>query len=516
MNAITKVYLLNVPLENDYKHTLYFENATAQNTYFLSKKVKEYTNFTYQRKDGYIAIPANFDQLQHVNYIAYQNTAYSNKWFYAFVTDLKYINDGVTYIYIETDYIQTWLFNYAVKQSFVEREHVSTDTIGDHTIPENLELGEYVSNGSMVSDPNLTKDKLKIVIGSTEAPSGEGAFYGAQYNGIYSGVRYYTYTANNVTSSLQFLADNGKIDAVSSLFLAPDFILPQAGGGPISESDTTQSHYVTVPKITSLNGYTPRNNKLLTYPYCYIFANNNNGSSAIYHPNLFYNPGSSDSANPYDANNYSFKVVGALTPGCSIRMYPCYYKGRVENIVEGINLGKFPQCNWATDMYTNWLTQNGVNVATSLVGATVQTAVGAATRDVGGAIGGLSGIANSLNEVYKASLMPPQTSGNINCGDVITSDGTNNFYFMRMSIRKEYAQIIDKYFDMFGYKVNMVKTPNKNHRARYWYTKCIDVNIDGAIPMKDMQAIKDAYNRGITFWRNPAEIQDYSVSNGIV
>ena len=35
---ITKLYLLDVPLENDYKNTLYFANATAQQTYFQSKK----------------------------------------------------------------------------------------------------------------------------------------------------------------------------------------------------------------------------------------------------------------------------------------------------------------------------------------------------------------------------------------------------------------------------------------------------------------------------------------------
>ena len=41
-------------------------------------------------------------------------------------------------------------------------------------------------------------------------------------------------------------------------------------------------------------------------------------------------------------------------------------------------------------------------------------------------------------------------------------------------------------------------------------------NIDGNVPGVDMQKIKDCYNRGITFWRNANEIQDYSLSNDIV
>ena len=84
-----------------------------------------------------------------------------------------------------------------------------------------------------------------------------------------------------------------------------------------------------------------------------------------------------------------------------------------------------------------------------------------------------------------------------------------------MSIIHEIARMLDGYFDMFGYKTNLIKTPNKAHRSRYWYTKTIDVNIDGNLPQNDLQIIKDAYNRGITFWRNASEIQDYSLSNDI-
>ena len=44
----------------------------------------------------------------------------------------------------------------------------------------------------------------------------------------------------------------------------------------------------------------------------------------------------------------------------------------------------------------------------------------------------------------------------------------------------------------------------------------IDVNINGDVPQNDMIKIKDCYNKGITFWRNASNIEDYSVSNNIV
>ena len=84
--GITKVYLLDTPLEKDYKNTLYFASASAQNTYFLSKKVKEYTDFSYQRKDKFIRVPDDFDTIKNCNYVMYQNTAESNKWYYCIIS----------------------------------------------------------------------------------------------------------------------------------------------------------------------------------------------------------------------------------------------------------------------------------------------------------------------------------------------------------------------------------------------------------------------------------------------
>jgi hypothetical protein len=84
-----------------------------------------------------------------------------------------------------------------------------------------------------------------------------------------------------------------------------------------------------------------------------------------------------------------------------------------------------------------------------------------------------------------------------------------------MSIKEEYARQIDGYFDMFGYKVNRVGLPKFGHRLNYWHTQTKAINIDGSIPMEDLQKIKLCYDTGITFWINPANIGDYSVSNEI-
>ena len=538
-NAVTEVRLLNVPLENDYLHTLFFGSKADQQEYFLGKSTanRTYSNITFQRKNNFIRIPDYYDNLLNYNYVMYKN---SNKWFYAFITDIEYISDGLTEVHIETDVIQTWFFDYNVKTSFVEREHVNFDGIGYNTVPEQVEHGEYICNrhskAGICEDDALLGDGLAIIIGSTREYSGANA-KGDKYGGIYSGICYFAFNhdtdgINRVDDFLSEAANDGSTDSVVCMFLAPKKMIRYEEISGIIERSTPYFLAINSPDEISeinvkidmtdktLDGYTPRNKKLLTYPYRYLLASNNSGSSVVYQYEHFYSKmnGVTTGTDP------RFRLDGSLCPGCSIRMVPINYKGEFRNDEEGINLGKFPVLNWTSDVYTNWLTQNAVNIGISTAGSVVSILGGVglmftgagALAGAGAVMSGITGVASTMGEVYSHSLQPPQAEGNINSGDVITATGNNDFHFYDMSIKSEYAVIIDGYFDMYGYKVNKVKKPYSNHRMNYWYTKTIDVNIDGAIPMKDLQAIKNCYNKGITFWRNPDNIGDYSVNNEII
>lgn len=527
----TKVYLLNVPLENDYKHTLYFTSASSQQDYFSSKVVKSYTDFTYQRKDNIIRVPELYDNLIGCNYVMYQN---KNKWYYAFITEMKYVNDDTTHISIQTDALQTWLFDFTIKPSFVEREHVSNDSIGRHSVPEQLECGEYIVEGK-----SQTEITAHFVIATTYDFKRETA--GSTYiNGIYHGVNYYLINSSDLQGAkqsidyfLKLYADKGKSDSILGLFMLPDELtgyhsisewdyMSSSGGlsyypyklitNDIVERDKAQSMGGWSGTIAnSLDTYTPTNNKLLTYPYRYMLVSNNNGGNAIYQYEHFKNL------------SYGFNMYGAVTIGGSIRCIPLNYKGITENNEEGLNLGKFPICSYTNDAFTNWMTQNSVNILASVGSGILQVAggIGAIATGAGAGAGaiaaasGLVSITSSVGQVYQMSKVPPQAEGNLNCGDVAYAMGNCNFTTYNMCIKPEYAKIIDNYFSMFGYKVNRVKRPNKAHRGRWWFTKTIDVNIDGAIPMNDLNTIKNCYNNGITFWRNGSEIGDYSLENKI-
>lgn len=161
----TQIRLLSVPFEIDNKNQLTFNNITAQTNYFTSLPNLEIEECSYQRKDNIIKFPAHIDTLLNYNYVMYKNNNYSNKWFYAFIEKMEYENNGTTNISIKQDVFQTWQFDLLYKKMFVEREHVTSDLIGEHTIPENLELGEYICDDIIY---NSDLDDFKYIIRVTE------------------------------------------------------------------------------------------------------------------------------------------------------------------------------------------------------------------------------------------------------------------------------------------------------------------------------------------------------------
>lgn len=119
------IKLIKVPLSIDNSNQLTFENVEAQYNYFNNLPSTELVNATYQRANSIIRFPAAYDDIIHYNYVMYRNESYSNKWFYAYIIGMEYVNDNLTNIQIDTDVFQTWQFDLIFKESFVEREMIN-------------------------------------------------------------------------------------------------------------------------------------------------------------------------------------------------------------------------------------------------------------------------------------------------------------------------------------------------------------------------------------------------------
>ena len=516
INPSSNIYLCDVPFTNNYTDVLDFTTETEQKNYFNAKINKTFTNYVYVKKDNAIKVEGNVDDLISNNYLFYKN-GNTNKWYYCFITDMQWISENSTIIYFETDVWQTWSFSIKYNPSFVEREHVTNDSVGANLVPEGLETGEYIANWNTTQQIG----NLYYVLGSTANPKEHGYpnEFGGIYNGVFSGVTYFYYSnmyTETLKSDIQNLANSNKIEAVTSLFMAPKWLCGEDAQinqtGKVTTS-TTPSTYdnVQLSRITTLNGYTPRNKKLLTYPYCYYLASNGVGASCTWRQEYF------------TKNTPEILIEGALTPGCSIHYTPLSYKGTTQNWDEGLSGGKFPQCNWASDQFTNWLTQNSVNltipdVQMSMTPLTMFDEL--KNLNIGGAVNTYANnylsVLQRNKEIETHSKIPPQVSGNLNSGDIATASGKNGLIVYAMTIRAEFSRIIDDYFDKYGYQINRLKTPQIRTRQNWNYLKLIGCNFSGNIPEADLNKIKSIFDSGITIWHNANTIYDYTQSNNII
>lgn len=526
----TDLYLLKVPLEIDSTNQLTFANATAQFNYFNSLSKLPVDDFTYQRKDGTIRFGANFDSIIQYNYVMYRNDEYSNKWFYAYIDNMEYLNDNVTAISIKTDCWQTWQFDLSYKPVFVEREHVNDDTIGANTIEEGLELGDYMINSSQTLKPNKTVTdsddhainwQLPIVFQTTgivNELSDALPHFDGEYNRIFSGLYYFACVSLTDARNIIKAYDRDKNgNEIVAIFLAPKEFFQDSikvTGSGMTIYVPANSAYLsdmldttTITRPTKLNGYTPKNNKLFTYPFSYVYVDNNTGISSEFRYEDFAN------ATP------KFYMAGALGQGCTIKLCPVSYKGYTANseVFEyGISGAKYPICAWKSDYYTNWVTQNAVNLGVGVTSNLISAGANAVSGNVVGAASSLlSGIGGTLGQIHAAKATPDQAKGNLNSSDILPA-WERYFTVDCMSVRAEIAQTIDNYFSMFGYKVSKVKIPNITGRRNWNFVKTIGSYIEADIPQGDLQEIKDMFNKGVTFWHNPATFADYSQNNAII
>ena len=524
----TDLVLLKVPLEIDENNQLTFTTATAQHNYFDSLPKLEVFDFTYQRADDTVRFGASYDDVISYNYCMYRNNEFSDKWFYAFITDVRWKSPNSTDIHIKTDVWQTWQFDLHYKPVFVEREHVNDDTVGANTVPENLELGEFIANGTSTDFTQSAFSTAYVCIGVSRVipPFDTNSLTNwlTVYGGIYSGLTYMFFNSYvSLQRVIDYYAREGYAGDIQTIFYVPksfvDASTPKTDTYTLSsptntatvtwleptETPVTTTNNFTKP--TSIAGYYPKNNKLLTYPFCFFNVTNNAGSEYDYRYEDF------------SGSNVTFKSNITLSPSMSIYTYPSNYKNGSDNNnwTFGITGNKTPQCSWITDYYTNWLTQNAVNIGMQSLSAGLSAGTSLMSGDlVGVGTSILGGITNVVSQVYQAEHVPNQVNGGLNTGDISFSSAKSCFTYLPKCIKNEYARICDDYFSMFGYAVHRVKLPNLIGRRNWNYVKTQSCYIEADIPQTDLSEIKTMFDRGVTFWHNPATFADYSQNNDII
>ncbi len=518
----------NVPIDNTYKHTIYFGSKSSQQSYFAGKKKYSFTDYSYIREHQTIRVPLKADLLFDCNYMMYQNTSFGTKWFYAFITNVEYVNNECSEVTFEIDVMQTWLINtdYTIKPSFVEREHVSDDRIGFNLIEEGLETGEYIiyDTQESVGTTNGTDEIDMFGIGyiiavSDNSPTGSTTQIGGLHNRVYSGLEYWFFDNNTADDMKNFIMNYitaGKSNAIIFIACIPKFCCTAEPGTKVGMLDEQGYFKVEINQPPSIDGYQPKNNKLFTYPYNLLFVTNNQGTGTPYRYELFGKIGTELSV--------KFMIGGIIGPNPVIMAYPLNYKIGEQQINQdkdiinpdyALSIQGYPLCSWTDDLYKAWLVQNGTYTAINIGASAISAIGGAISGNPLVTAGGVLGVINQIQQVYKASLQPDAAKGNVNSSSINIFMGYQQFYFQKMQIRQEYAKKIDDFFSYYGYKVNAFKVPNINTRPHWNYVKTIDICITGSVPANDMKKIQKIYDDGITIWKNGSEVGNYNLDNKI-
>lgn len=540
-------FLRGVHLDKSYNHTYRFSNVTEQMNYFntfvkpnmigrqgetISFKL---TNQNYQRVDkGIIRVGIGCDYLYDVNYMMFKNNIFNvNKWFYAFVDEVRYVNNGTSDIVYTIDVMQSWKFDYELGECFVEREHTESDKIGEHIVSENIEVGDY----TVIKNEKYGTDETSCLIIGTDNIDSKITNYGGVFNGVYTGLQIDVVNratiptletdedwGNRISASIQSVFSNQ--GAIAGVFMIPKYLgdlynRTLDGNVYIRTLDEEWDIYLINHFVDEHgNEYTPINNKLLTYPYHIGEIVNYAGQSQQLKFENFTTTFSSQ-------NSWvKFKIEGCIQPTPVVAITPMLYNTENISRLNTIILSDFIDCNYVIDSFTSYWNTNKYKFMYSTISNAISVGAGVALSGSGNVSvsssgekmtsQGVQGLAKNLVTYAQQKAIPDTIKSNLNTDAIKVITNTYGFGFYEKGIKPQYAKIIDDYFNMYGYAINEVKKPQTTSRPYWNYIKtngCIVHAVENkGLPAEAENLISQIYDNGITFWNSDVEIGDYSLA----
>lgn len=515
----TDIYLLaNVECDKSYDNVKYFATKNAQHTYMSSKIVKSFTKQSYGRVNkGTFRLFCKADDVYQCNYLMFQNTAFGNKWFYAFINSIEYVSNNTCEVRFTIDLFQTWFLDCTVGQCFVEREHVTDDSIGAHTLNEDVPTGEMIT----AIEEQLTEFSkeyvygVEICISDTQLSGIDNQptwFDKPVLGGVFQGSKIgTTENSNDLLTFLNNVILAGYQSTIIQVFTIPKILAP-------SSSSAVAQKVVKLPDLpTKFGDYTPVNNRLYSSPFVDYIVYSPTGDKMVLHPELFITP--------------TYRIVvfsGNQSTTPQIMCNPSYYKNiRGIDKTEGYTInygikGSFLYDAYQAEIASYGVGQIGGNILKwtprllSSAGSAAQSispVIGAETLtygNVSSALSGVGSIVGTIGDVLKETHDTSELSG-ASGGSVLWSQQILDTFVQVRQVREEYARIADNYFSMFGYKVCKLKVPNIATRPSWNFVKCSTVAIMGAIPADAEELIMSVLKKGVTFWKT--SFGNYTANN---
>lgn len=566
-------------LTPDYKHTRYFTTRELRDAYFDHRTIPTYTvNSQYVRVDsGEVKVPFHIKNIHTFTYMSITNSLGTQSTldhrYYCFIIDMDYVADNCTLVKFKVDVMQTYgigtvLVSNMPNSCLVTRCHSNTDVIGDNLVTEPFNVSDYVE-----SDPNDVSSSMnmyKVVVGVCS--NREITLDGHQIhlrprnykNKVYTGVTYLVFdvtTQSGEQALDQFInIMNDYPDEIVSIYAVPNNIIGSVTDGyvlnPTAPVTSSSAVYSNGRKTSDgFEGYSPKNKKLYTAPYCMFRVTNYEGEKIDLSFELFANP-----------DYCEFEVDGTVIGEPSMSVYPRDYDKNINSVQHKTNYDYSMSCDnyacgsWASDVYGSYIQKNGMINAVKMLMGTIGTMV--ASSMMTGGVGAVASVGTGLvtatsganmqlkdralrqGEFATARLNFTPNAGEItdisrgasvglgiawksacemirakNTGNTTYGTGTKGttaqinvhkgIFFKTIKIRKYLAEQIDNFFTMYGYAQNKLMNVGaylaSQPRPRYCYVQCEDFVVTNSdCENKYKVELAKIMNNGITFWYDGA------------
>lgn len=506
----------NYKYDNRYEYVKTFSTRIEQNTYFNTLSSIVIDTNEYVRDNEVFDIEKEYDYLlnEGVNYVIFNN---GYRDIYAFITTKEYISQNITRITFEVDVFQTYMFNFSVGKSFVERKVCSLGEICDYD--EGIEIGHHIiESDTKVIDKSYTlfamfngfkdfyvnKDKTDF----KEFPLSDLKRKGTTIDGVQYPISLFALDNEyDIETFYSYLLDHPSLTGIIAIpncsYTKDNFYIPMVKleGDNIIKTGIGVQNLVT--NITSVNvsgsGVSvPMGTITDMFPYTYYIITDGEVEPLIIEPQY---------------TNGSISVNGkfALSHTPVERYYPTYYKGSTNGSIYNLTNNAVMMLPVGTNAGIETLTANANQFeqnkksmyANILTGAFVAT-MGIASGGVGLAVGTMTGV-STLTSSYttikdniarnKDLELTPSSIRSYGTPSTRKAFNTNSVRVVKYTIEDKYKTRLNNYIDRYGNKFNNYATINL--KSYVGYIKFNGADVDGAIDSIYINKIIDVLERGV-------------------
>jgi len=518
------------PYDNRYDYVKMFATKQEQNNYFNSLPNIRVDETNYIKMHKTINVKYSFDYLESegINYIIFNN---GYKDIYAFIVNKRYVREELTELIYEVDVIQTYMFNFTLKKSYVERKVCTLTEVSD--FDEGLNLGEYrVSSDTIIfqkgekyfamfngiKDYSITLDANGKITYYAELPTNKSKPL-TKIDGINYPLYFMPLPSGNIPTAL---ADHPSLVGIvrfpNCIYSTQEIDIPFLQRyDPIFEGETEVSYGTVIYKanvcteITTMtltgNGGTVAKNEVTDfYPYTVYVLTDGEASPLIMKPQEL-------------PSNITVKGKFALSHIPIERYYVQGYKGdndgKIYNITN-VNQMMLPTANNTASAFLSAnggslsmqrehsVTENtisgiatGMNVVSSVIGAMSGAGFGA----VGGAVGGIGSIVSGINRIKESDqrikdvLLTPNSISSWGTPSTRKAFDTNSVRIVKYTVSVTVKNKIRNFVARFGNKYNNYATIDlKSYKG---YIKFISPDIDSSIDFLYINKIREILERGV-------------------